>query len=48
MYCFLIGILMLGGGYLFPYLLNDDRIRLTKPTLESTLREFGIAAPKTP
>ena len=48
MYCFLIGILMLGGGYLFSYLLNDDRIRLTKPTLESTLREFGIAAPKAP
>ena len=48
MYCFLIGILMLGGGYLFSYLLNDDRIRLTKPTLEGTLREFGIAAPKAP
>ncbi len=48
MYCFLIGILMLGGGYLFSYLLNDDRIRLSKPTLEGTLREFGIAAPKAP
>ena len=46
MYCFLIGILMLGGGYLFSYLLNDERIRLTKPTMESTLRDFGIAAPK--
>ena len=46
MYCFLIGILMLGGGYLFSYLLNDDRIRLSKPTLEGTLREFGIVAPK--
>ena len=46
MYCFLIGILMLGGGYLFSYLLNDERIRLSKPTLEGTLREFGIAAPK--
>ncbi len=44
MYCFLIGILMLGGGYLFSYLLNDERIRLKKPTMESTLREFGIAA----
>ena len=48
MYCFLIGILMLGGGYLFSYLLNDERIRLSKPTLEGTLREFGIAAPKAP
>ena len=46
MYCFLIGILMLGGGYLFSYLLNDERIRLKKPTMESTLREFGIAAPR--
>ena len=46
MYCFLIGILMLGGGYLFSYLLNDERIRLSKPTLEGTLREFGIVAPK--
>ena len=43
MYCFLIGILMLGGGYLFSYLLNDERIRLKKPTMESTLRDFGIS-----
>ena len=46
MYCFLIGILMLGGGYLFSYLLNDERIRLKKPTMESTLRDFGIAVPR--
>ena len=44
MYCFLIGILMLGAGYLFSYLLNDQRIRLGKPTLESTLYRFGIPA----
>lgn len=42
MYCFLIGILMLGAGYLFSYLLNDGRIRLGRPTLESTLRRYGI------
>ena len=41
-YCFLIGIFMLGLGYVFSYLLNDDRIRLSKPTLESTLRQYGI------
>ncbi len=46
MYCFLIGILMLGAGYLFSYLLNDDRIRLERPTLEGTLREFGIPVPQ--
>ena len=41
-YCFLIGIFMLGLGYVFSYLLNDDRIRLRRPTLESTLRQYGI------
>ena len=42
MYCFLIGILMLGAGYLFSYLLNDGRIRLGRPTLGSTLHRYGI------
>ena len=42
MYCFLIGILMLGLGWVFTYLLNDDPVRLKRPTLASTLREFGI------
>ena len=41
-YCFLIGILMLGLGYVFSYLLSDDRIRLRRPTLEDTLRQYGI------
>ena len=41
-YCFLIGVLILGLGYVFSYLLNDGRIRLGRPTLESTLREYGI------
>ena len=45
MYCFLVGILMLGGGYLFSYLLGDNRIRLGRPTLEGTLREYGIPVP---
>ena len=44
-YCFLIGIFFLGVGYLFSYLLSNDRIRLVKPTLESTLREYGIPIP---
>ncbi|MCZ0942558.1 MAG: OFA family MFS transporter [Gammaproteobacteria bacterium] len=42
MYCFLIGILMLGLGWVFTYLLNDDPVRLKRPTLASTLRELGI------
>ena len=42
-YCFLIGILMLGLGYVFSYLLSDDRIRLRRPTLEDTLFQYGIA-----
>jgi len=41
-YCFLIGILMLGLGFVFSYLLSDDRIRLRRPTLEDTLRQYGI------
>ena len=48
MYCFLIGILMLGAGYLFSYLLNDGRIRLGRPTLASTLQRYGILAPGKP
>ena len=42
-YCFLIGVLLLGIGYVFSYLLTDDRIRLKPPTVASTLRDFGIA-----
>ena len=47
LYCFLIGIMMLGAGYVFSYLLNDSRIRLGRPTLEGTLREYGIPVPAT-
>ena len=46
LYCFLAGILMLGAGYVFSYLLNDNRIRLGRPTLEATLREYGIPLPQ--
>ncbi len=45
MYCFLVGILMLGGGYLFSYLLTDNRIQMGRPSLEGTLREYGIPVP---
>ena len=41
-YCFLIGILILGLGYVFTYLLSDDRFRAGRPTVEDTLRQFGI------
>ncbi|MYC68884.1 MAG: OFA family MFS transporter [Acidobacteriia bacterium] len=41
-YCFLVGVLILGMGYVFSYLLNDERIRTHPPTLEGTLRQFGI------
>ena len=41
-YCFLIGILILGLGYVFTYLLSDDRLRVGKPTVADTLREFGV------
>ncbi len=45
-YCFLIGVLLLGLGYIFSYLLNDERIRLGRPTLAETLRRFGIPLPR--
>ncbi len=45
-YCFLIGVLILGAGFTFSYLLNDERIRFTRPTMESTLRRFGISEPR--
>lgn len=45
-YCFLIGVVLLGLGYVFSYLLNDERIRLARPTLDGTLRRFGIPTPR--
>ncbi len=45
-YCFLVGVLILGLGYVFSYLLNDGRVRLRRPSVESTLREYGIAIPR--
>ena len=45
-YCFLIGVLILGLGYVFSYLLSDKRIRLQRPSVEATLREHGIAIPR--
>ena len=44
MYCFLVGIFMLGAGYLFSYLLDDDRMRVGRPTVATTLRDLGISA----
>ena len=45
-YCFLIGVLILGLGFVFSYLLSDRRIRLQRPSVEGTLREHGIAIPR--
>ena len=45
MYCFLIGILMLGAGYVFSFLLDDSRVRLGRPTLNRTLRNYGVPVP---
>ena len=45
-YCFLIGMLILGFGLIFSFLLSTDRIRLEKPSLEGTLRQYGIPVPK--
>jgi len=45
-YCFLIGVLILGTGYAVSYLLSDERIRLGRPTVEGTLRRYGIPVPE--
>ena len=41
-YCFLIGVVMLVFGYIFTFLLRDDRLQVSRPTVERTLREFDI------
>ncbi len=46
MYCFLIGILMLGAGFVFSYLLDDSRVRLGRPTMAQTLAQYGVAVPE--
>lgn len=45
-YCFLIGIFFLGLGYIFSQLLNNDRLQLAKPTLQTTLRRCCIPIPR--
>jgi len=35
--------MMLGAGYVFSYLLDDSRLRLGRPTMEATLRRYGVA-----
>ncbi len=46
MYCFLIGILMLGAGFVFSYLLDDSRVRLGRPTMAQTLAQYGVPVPE--
>ena len=45
-YCFLIGIFILGLGFVFTYLLHDDRLQVGKPTVLDTLRRYGIPMPR--
>ena len=45
-YCFLIGVVILCFGYIFSYLLNDERIRLRRPTVTDTLQQLGIPLPQ--
>ena len=45
-YCFLIGMLILGLGLIFSFLLSSERIQLDKPTLEGTLKQYGIPVPR--
>ncbi len=45
-YCFLIGVLFLSLGFIFSMLLNNDRISLGKPTLQSTIKRWNLPVPK--
>ncbi len=45
-YCFLVGMLILGLGFIFAFQLSAERIRLQKPSLEETLRQYSIPFPK--
>ncbi len=45
-YCFLIGVLILAAGFIFSWLLNDERARFGRPTIKDTLSQFGIARPR--
>ena len=41
-YCFLIGVVMLAFGHVFTFLLRDSRVQVSRPTVESALKDFGI------
>ena len=45
-YCFLVGMLILGLGFTFAFQLSSNRIQLEKPSLEGTLRQYGIPFPR--
>lgn len=45
-YCFLIGVLFLSIGFIFSMLLNNERIKLSKPTISDTLVRLGIPVPQ--
>ena len=45
-YCFLSGVLILSIGFVFSMLLNNNRIRLAKPNMATTLFEFNIPFPR--
>ena len=44
-YCFLIGVLFLSVGFIFSMLLNNERIRLKRPSVEDTLLNLGVPVP---
>ena len=45
-YCFLIGVLFLAIGFIVSMLLNSERIKIGKPTIEETLMQLRIPVPQ--
>lgn len=45
-FCFLSGVVILAIGFVFSFLLSDERFRVGRPSLHETLAHLGIPAPK--
>ena len=44
-FCFLSGVVILAVGFVFSFLLSDERFRVGRPSLQETLKQLGIQAP---
>ena len=45
-FCFLSGVVILAIGFVFSYLLSDDRFRVGRPQMRDTLERLGVPIPR--